>query len=121
MIYAVLILSLSALSSTPAPDLGIAWEDKIYHFLEYLIFGILIFRAFPGLLRSTRKRLGSLLLILLGLAFAGFDETVQYFVPSRDSSFSDWLADAVGMIAAAGIYLWRQAKPKLIPDADEQP
>lgn len=121
VLYAAAILSLSALSSAPAPDLGISWEDKIYHFLEYFFFGILVFRAFPGFHLPPRRRTNILLLLLFGLCYAGVDEIVQYFVPTRDSAIGDWIADILGYSSSAVVALWWKAKPKYVADAEEKP
>ncbi len=109
VLYAGLIMSLSAISTPPTPDLGISWEDKIYHFIEYLVFGLLVVRAFPGVHLSPRCCLGITLLLVFGFAYAAFDEIVQYFVPTRDSSLGDWLADIIGYLAGAALFFWLRA------------
>lgn len=108
VLYALAIMSLSLYSKTSPPiDFGVAWEDKIYHFLEYLFFGLLIFRAFPQVWLSEKKRFWLTLMTLFGLCYAAFDEVVQYFVPGRDSAVGDWAADALGyLIAALVMILW---------------
>jgi VanZ family protein len=106
VLYALAIMSLSLWSQTRPPiDLGVVWEDKIYHFVEYLIFGFLIFRAFPNLRRQPRRNHYLTGLIFFGLVYAALDEVVQYFVPGRDSSIGDWLADALGYLLAATIMI----------------
>ncbi len=106
VLYALAIMSLSLWSQTRPPiDFGVPWEDKIYHFAEYLIFGFLIFRAFPNYRRYPRRNRYLAGLILFGLVYAALDEVVQYFVPGRDSSVGDWLADACGYLLAASIMI----------------
>jgi VanZ family protein len=105
VLYAIMILAVTAVSTPSAPDIGVSWQDKIYHFLEYFIFGALVFRAFPDLHRRRRLGGGHLLLFLFGLSYAAIDETVQYFVPRRDSSFGDWTADAAGYVTAGLVFL----------------
>ncbi|MFH2055866.1 MAG: VanZ family protein [bacterium] len=102
VIYALAIMSLSLWSKTSPPiDLGVEWEDKIYHFFEYLCFGILIFRAFPRVWQAQRRQLLLFGMSVFGLVYAAIDEIVQYFVPGRDSAIGDWAADAAGYLLAA--------------------
>lgn len=102
ILFAGLILLLSSLPNAQAPSFDIRNIDKFYHGLEYFVFGLLIFRAFPDLHASSRRVILYLLLFAFGLAYAGIDETVQSFVPNRDSSIGDWLADVIGY-ALAGV------------------
>ncbi|MCC6962173.1 MAG: VanZ family protein [candidate division Zixibacteria bacterium] len=100
ILYALAIITLSSMPNAQPPSFEIPNIDKFYHCLEYFIFGCLVFRAFPGI-EASRKRIWLyLLLFAFGLAYAGLDETVQSFVPNRDSSLGDWLADATGYCLA---------------------
>lgn len=88
------------LSSRPIPE-GLTpfpQGDKLWHFFEYLLFGLLAWRAFqPG---SRRAWAG---LLLFSLGYAGSDELYQLFVPVRTASFLDWAVDALGI--ASGLVL----------------
>lgn len=106
-LYALFILSLSLWAKGKPPiDLGVSWEDKVYHFTEYFIFGFLIFRAFSTGLRSAKRRNYTLLLFIFGWTYGALDEIVQYFVPGRDSAVGDWAADAIGYSVAALLLIW---------------
>ncbi len=100
LIYALLIIALSSMPNAHPPSFNIKNIDKFYHGLEYFILGILVFVAFPEIHRSPRRAVLYLLLFAFGLAFAGLDETVQSFVPNRDSSMGDWWADVIGYMFA---------------------
>jgi VanZ family protein len=86
--------------------LGEPWfphVDKVFHLAE---FGLFMFLAW----HATGRRL--LLGWILTLAFAATDEWHQAFVPMRDPSMLDFLADLVGasLMAAMLHYealLWR--------------
>jgi len=111
ILFAGMILLLSSLPNAHAPSFDIRNIDKFYHGLEYFVFGLLMFRAFPEIHLSNRKGVYYLLLFLFGLVYAGLDETVQYFVPNRDSSIGDWVADIVGyMVAGLSILIYRFQK-----------
>ena len=78
------------------------------------MYGLLIFRAFPNVHQSPKRRLYYALLFLFGLAYGAIDERVQYYVPNRDSSPYDWMADAIGYtvagIAFLAMRIWRARK-----------
>lgn len=117
VVYALAIMSLSLYSKTTPPiDLGVEWEDKIYHFFEYFCFSLLIFRAFPQIWRSANKRRWLTLMCFFGLFYAAFDEIVQYFVPGRDSAIGDWAADALGYLSAAMIMIFWYGRRRLRAD-----
>ena len=67
--------------------------DKVVHFLEYAILGILLYRAMPA--RGFRRWLATLGII--GAAIGFLDELYQSTVPGRSASASDWLADLGGV------------------------
>lgn len=118
LIYALLILSLSLLKNPPAPNLGISWEDKIYHCLEYFVFGLLMARAFPGFNTQPRRGFKIAMLILFGILYSAADEIIQYFVPGRDSSVWDSLADTIGFTLSVFVVIWWRAKAKYDVESD---
>ncbi len=100
ILFAILIIIVSTSASVSPPSLGVTWADKIYHFGEYFVYGLLIFRAFPKVDSSPQRKFYYVLLFLFGLAYGALDERVQYYIPNRDSSPYDWMADAAGYLAA---------------------
>jgi len=84
---------------------GIGHFDKLLHIGEYAILGFLFARALAG----GQNSLASLRVIGLTLLFVVFfgagDEWHQSFVPGRDMSGGDLLADCVGGLFGAFIYL----------------
>ena len=102
--YAGLIFYLSSLSR---PDEQLPSflmkdvSDKILHAVEYGILAALCFRAFR---RAAGVGLSSyaVFLSIITASFYGFtDEVHQSFVPLREASLFDWMADTVGAILAA--------------------
>ena len=70
------------------------WKyDKIIHFSEYFILGILLFYVLYERPLPYKK-------ILYSIIFISFipiiDESIQYFIPTRISSVYDALADYAG-------------------------
>lgn len=97
-LYALLIL---ILSSTPSSELPKSWllqYDKVIHFFEYFIFGMIAIKSMPKV--SKKTVLG---LIPAGLLFGLMDEYLQSFISGRFSSGLDVLSDTLGF--AVGLIL----------------
>jgi hypothetical protein len=78
-------------SSLPDLDLGVPLFpgcDKIMHFIEYSILGVGL-RYWSG---GARR-----LPLAGGVGFAAIDEFHQKYVPGRQASLLDWVADVVGV------------------------
>lgn len=111
LLFATLIIALSSMPNAHPPTFDIKNIDKFYHGLEYFIFGILMFVGYPPVRGSRVNALFCILLFAFGLAYAGLDETVQSFVPNRDSSMGDWWADVIGYsLAGICVIAWMVRK-----------
>ena len=100
--YAAAIFTVSSFPLTNGgPLLPVPYGDKILHFAEFFLFGLI---AAAG---SLGRRPVLTALLLTGF-YAGTDEFHQIFVPARDASIADWGADFVGAIFAALILVLLQ-------------
>ena len=68
--------------------------DKLVHGGLFLILGL--FLAW-GKVR-TGSGVSGLLFLLMGVGYGALDEWHQSFVPGRDASVGDWVADSAGVI-----------------------
>jgi VanZ family protein len=103
ILYCLLIFIQSSKPSfQQLPD--IQYFDKLLHFVCYAFLGILFFRAFQTMqLKQSRTML--ILFSILGATLYGIsDEIHQYFVPLREASFSDVIANTLGSVF--GVYLY---------------
>lgn len=102
--YMALIFYMSSLPvvNVPAP---FAHFDKVVHFHVYLGLAFLLANASSGI--HHRKRF--LAAFLIAAVYGISDEVHQYFVPPRECSFWDWLADISGAWVGAWIYLKSEA------------
>ena len=105
LIYAALIFVISSLPRITPPPLGLRFEDKVYHFLEYSIFSFLLFLAFFKAKTDFFRKNVFLLSSLIGIAFAYSDEFHQRFVPGRSYDLFDFLADCLGVLLIQAV-LW---------------
>lgn len=88
------------------PDVGVPvtfpWGDKIGHLV---LFGILGAALAYGRVHARRAPT-HLTLILTGSLYGLADEWHQSFVPGRDASAGDLLADVTGVVLGYGLVLW---------------
>jgi VanZ family protein len=96
--WMALIFFLSSRSDVPAPDLF--WQqDKVFHLFLFGVLGLLLaFSLTPPAISSWRR---VLLITALVTVYGVTDELHQYFVPGREASAWDVLADGVGGFLAA--------------------
>jgi VanZ family protein len=90
-------MAILAVSSVPGRELGHLLDlsgglDKVGHFGEYLVLGVLLARSL-----GARVTVRLLLAGWVGLAiFATLDELHQAFIPGRIPDMLDWTADTSG-------------------------
>lgn len=105
---AVWLAMIHFVSSREASELpSIRIDDRIAHFVEYFILGILLMLALTavrGLESRTFVKAGAAALIALALAM--LDEWHQSFVPGRDSSWKDVVFDLLGAATASLLIAW---------------
>jgi len=99
-LYAGLILTLSSIPSKNMPRSFILEWDKVIHFSEYFIFGILAAKSIEHL---TVKWV--YIIIPLGVIFGIMDEYFQSFISGRFSSGLDALSDSLGFSLAV-LLVW---------------
>ena len=91
---------LSSLSVVPAAHY---FWDKLLHVTGYAVLGTLALRAFHG--GFERPRLAPTMYAALAVILWGIsDEIHQSFVPGRDASPWDVLADVVGFVIATLLF-----------------
>ncbi|WP_078344292.1 VanZ family protein [Mycobacteroides chelonae] len=100
LVCALAIACLLLFTPGSAVPSGPPGADKVVHFL---IFGMLA-------ASSRFARIGERFTLAWVLAFAACSEVIQaLWVPRRDGSLLDVLADAVGMLM--GLWLWQKIRP----------
>ena len=103
--YCGLIFYLSSQSDLAVPGF-VARSDKVAHMLEYAGLGLLSSRFFARLWPGKPVVILLLLAFFFTVVYGLSDEWHQAFVPGRDSSWLDLLADGVGGYVGARVYLW---------------
>ena len=98
--YAGLIFYLSAQShpDEQLPSFVELFSDKVLHVIEYAVLGGLFYRGFRWGAEASWRPWAVPLAILAASLYGISDELHQFFVPFRESSWLDWVADTVGAV-----------------------
>ena len=113
--WAAAIFIQSSMSYIDTPDLGFDLQDKLFHGIEYAIFGFLLRRALLFQKNQFIQKNVSWLTILIGGAYAISDEIHQLFVPGRSSEINDAIADITGLALVVLVYfIIKQIKQRWI-------
>ena len=93
-------------SSYPSPERlpSFEYSDKLLHFGAYAVMGILFYRAYQTLSFRNNIQLLVLLSMISASLYGISDEIHQSFVPERQGSFSDVMADILGGICGVYVY-----------------
>jgi VanZ family protein len=108
LVWVVLIFGLSSIPrlSVDCPGLP-AFFDKPIHFIEYMILAVLLHRVI-GYDSERNRSIVCTAILVTGIGIAAIDELYQGFVPGRESSITDVIADAAGVVVGALAALLRQ-------------
>ncbi len=82
-------------------------EDKLWHFLEFALLAALVYKAFAHSSEMRIAARAAVLTILIVLPYAAALEIYQCYVPFRECSFFDFLANCAGW--AGAIFLVRDS------------
>lgn len=116
------------LSSQPHPEEKLGtfitlFSDKVLHGVEYAVFAALCYRAIQGDGLASWRPYAIPSAIVLASLYGMSDEIHQAFVPFRDSSVYDWVADTVGAALGAMVMhrLFNQRVVASQPDVLREP
>ena len=112
-IWAAVLFLLSELPPEDIPG-GWAFGDKVAHLGAYFVLGATLAWA---ALRVRRGR--GVFFVFLGVLYGATDELHQAFVPGRDPSVGDWMADVAGVLM--GFLLLRFFLSAWVPGAPGNP
>ena len=90
IVWSAVIFTFSSIPYLKMPKFGLGYEDKIYHCIEFFIWGI-IFLWCAGKVEKI------FLMLLVGIIFAFVDEFHQKWIPGRMFDRYDLFADIMGL------------------------
>ena len=101
-LYVGLIYALSAMSRPFEAIARCLPSDKMAHFVEYIILGLLLSRALH-FASPASQAVGT---IGFGAVYGLTDEWHQSFVPGRSCDIMDWVADVLGVTVGLLVWVW---------------
>ena len=102
--YCLFIFFLSS-SPNPLPIPHLFLGDKLLHIAEYSILGFLMARSIFSLNLRYPQRPLFIIAIILSTLYGLSDEVHQSFTPGRTTSLGDLIADGLGSLIGAVLYL----------------
>ncbi len=93
IVYLFVILALSTIPDGAIRKFDIFTIDKLLHIIEYFILAFLAINATK--IPSTTIIIW---IIIIGLAYGGFNEIWQVLIATRFASIYDVIADGIGMV-----------------------
>lgn len=95
------MIVVSSLPGSALPEVVSFWQwDKVAHGAEFLVLTVLLFRYFI-FARNSSPAEALRYCLLIGLAYAALDELHQRFIPLRECSIYDFMADSLGILLGA--------------------
>ena len=112
LIYSIMIFIFSS-----QPEVGVEQyfygQDKVMHFVIYGIHTLLCLLTLSDRI-SLLKFIQYFLALILSISYGIFNEIYQYFIPEREYSFGDIVANSLGVITfLILIYLFQHKKRKM--------
>lgn len=97
VVISFIIYLFSSLPEVPQLKIKIPFLDKFQHVCIYALLGYFAKRAFAGGTSNIfLNRFAGLCAFLFCVYYGAFDEIYQSYIPSRECSVLDLLADAMG-------------------------
>ncbi len=103
ILWAAVIFCLSSIPDFSTPSFGFKLTDKMAHFGEFFVLGLLVAYSF----NKRNHSLGKVFWISVSISclYGILDELHQFYVPGRQMDVFDMLADVLGAVSAAGVYV----------------
>lgn len=116
IVYSVVIFVFSS-----RPDVGVGQyfygQDKVMHFVIYGVHTFLCLLTLCDKMLSL-KFIQYFLALTLSVSYGIFNEIYQYFIPEREFSFGDILANSLGIITfLILVYIFQNKKKKIFEEA----
>ncbi|MEI6634082.1 MAG: VanZ family protein [Chlamydiota bacterium] len=106
VLWAVLMFIGATAKSQPSVCLLFPQEDKVIHFVEYAIFAFLLYRMFIHSSKTRVITMAAAYTAIVAVAYGGALELYQAFLPYRECSALDFMANCAGVAFTLGL-CWR--------------
>ena len=119
IIFVVIIFLVSSIPSLSPPGPKFLLKDKLAHFVEYFILGVLLFKCIGWSLTPSRVATFGFLLAV-GASIGALDELYQGLIPGRSLELRDWFADMAGVALGVGIFTFSSLGGSRPPGSGEK-
>ncbi|MBR5695612.1 MAG: VanZ family protein [Paludibacteraceae bacterium] len=119
IVLSLAVLYVSIIRTVPEfPDLQFRWMDKVAHFIMYFVLsGVVCFELYRQRYDFSDRQM-RLWGLIYPIVYGGVIELLQEnFFPPRTGDWSDWVADALGSVAA--YFLAKNLLPKYVKPEDQ--
>jgi VanZ family protein len=111
LIWSLIVLILTLIPGEAVPDVDIVQIDKVVHFF---IFGVLMILSSYALLKMhmlNRWPANPLMISgIYSITFGSLIEVIQQFVPGRNFSLVDMLANTIGVVLGYAVVIFLRRK-----------
>jgi VanZ family protein len=109
IVWAAIIMAASSIPNLSTTSFKLSYADKIVHFVEYFILGLLTANAVAGFIGRTGKIFW--VSAILASVYGVLDELHQKFIPGRSVEVLDMVSNILGAVAASLIFVRFIRKP----------
>ncbi len=105
------LFSATFLPGTDLPEISFKLNDKLIHVIMYLVLSILFLNASwkEKFLKIPKKRIVMTVLMSVGF-IAVITEIIQGFIPGRNTSLYDTIANLIGVVIGFLVFLIMRKK-----------
>ncbi len=107
--YTIFIIIVSVINLKNVPNLGSSFDDKIFHFGAYVVFGFLWGNYFIRTKIENALSISFVLTLIFGIVIEIFQETLN---PLRTYDTYDLLSNCLG-VAVGTMIVWGLTKTKV--------
>lgn len=104
----IVISSFPSIRGEDIPQFDVPNIDKLFHFVEYFILGVLLVRAFSNTAVKMRYIYICIASILIACLYGCADEFHQRFVSQRTADIFDFLTDAAGAVIGVLLSIFKE-------------
>ncbi len=111
VLWMLVIFLLSSIPGNNIPRVGLLNADKIVHFSEYFILGVLLIRAMSNSFHGIPLISLVILSVVVACSYGAADEWHQHFVSGRVTDIFDLVADISGAFVSFLFYINKKKGP----------
>ncbi len=105
LLYIAAVFYGGSMADPTIPELEFEWTDKVVHFAAFGGMVFVLLRPIHYLWPELERRIKLLIAVITSATLGALLEFYQAGLPHRSADFWDWVADVLGTLAAAMLWL----------------